>query len=231
MSQLIEGFNPLDYDPQQGEGQLPVGKQPVAITAAEVKATKGGDSGMLVLTLTVLDGPNKGATGPYRLNLYHGNQQTVEIAKKQLSAVCHVTGIFQLGQNGTDLTPLFNIPFIVDVGVQVQDDRYTEIKKIFDIHGNEPKRQGGSNQQQQQVQQNNNPNGGFNGGGGNFQQNNQAANGATAPANTAGWQNGNASAAQPQQQQNNWQQNNQQQQVQQVQQNQPTGAAPAWAKK
>lgn len=150
--QLLEAFNPLDHNPEQGEGQMPVGKHPVVITSAEVKATRNNDGGMIVLMLQIIDGPLKGATGPYRLNLYNASESAVRIAKSQLSALCYVTQRFQLGQNGTDLSPLFNVPFIIEVTPQA-DERYTEIKKVFDINGNAPKAQGGNTQQQAPAQQ------------------------------------------------------------------------------
>lgn len=198
--QLLEPFNPYDHNPEQGEGQLPVGKHPVVINGAEVKATKNNDGGMIVLMLQIIDGPLKGATGPYRLNLYNKSEQAVKIARSQLSALCYVTQRFQLGQNGTDLSPLFNVPFIIEVVPQVANENYTEIKKVFDINGNEPKAQGGG--QAAQAQQN----GGFaqqqpQNNAGNFQQNNQPAHGAATPATTTAWGGGNASVEPNQQQQ------------------------------
>jgi len=173
--QLIEAFNPLDHNPEQSAGQLPVGRHPVVAIDAEVKATKNNDGGLIEFTLSIIDGPCKGQSGAYRINLYNASQKAVEIAKRQLSALCYATGRFQLGQNGTDLTPLLNVPFIVEVAPQAQNEQYTEITKVFDINGNAPKAQGGNTQQQapaqqtggfaQQQPQNNAPaTGGFGGG-------------------------------------------------------------------
>ncbi len=153
MSQLMQPFNPLQFDPTQSAGQLPIGKHPVIIESDEVKANSKNDGGFLQLNLRVIEGPNAGATGPYRLNLYNNSQQAVEIAHKQLSAICHVVKVFQLGASGNDTSVLHNIPFIVEVGPQKADPQYTEIKKVYDIQGNEP----GKGQQQTtapaQVQQ------------------------------------------------------------------------------
>ena len=139
MAQLLQAFNAQQYDPTQGAGQLPVGKHPVKIIDSEVKANKAGDGGYLQLTLQIIDGPQTGATGPYRLNLYHQNQQTVEIAHKQLSAICHVIGVFNI----QDSQQLHNVPFVAEVGFQKGDEqKYTEVKKVFDINGNEPGKTG-----------------------------------------------------------------------------------------
>lgn len=150
--QLLERFNPYDHNPEAPVGgNLPVGKHPVVITAAEVAATKDNTGGMVVFTLQIIDGPAKGSDGVYRLNLYNSSEKAKKIAQSQLSALCYVTGQFQLGQNGDDLTVLFNKPFMVEVGVQVQNEQYTEIKAVMDIAGNKPKA-GGQAQQQQPAQ-------------------------------------------------------------------------------
>lgn len=153
MAQLINQFNPMQYDPTQGVGSLPIGKHPVIIETDEVKANKANDGGYLQFNLRIIDGPHTGTTGAYRLNLYHSNQQTVEIAHRQLSAICHVTGVFQLGAGGNDTSVLHNIPFIIEVGPQKNDPQYTEIKKVFDRNGNEPHKAGQGAPQAQPQQQ------------------------------------------------------------------------------
>jgi len=135
MAQLIgQPFDATLVDPTQGAGQLPIGKHPVMAVSSSIDATKAGDGGMLVYILKIVDGPFSGVTGPYRLNLYNNNPKAVEIAQKQLSALCHVTGVFQLA----DSDALLNIPFVIEVGPQKDDGNYTEVKKLYDINGNEP---------------------------------------------------------------------------------------------
>ena len=146
MVQLLNSFNPMEFDPSQGGGNWPLGKHPVIIESAEVKPTKDNSSGYLQLNLKVIDGPNAGHTGPYRLNLYNQSQDAAAIAHRQLSAVCHVTQTFQLGPDGTQLQYLFNKPFVIEVGMQkgqeAQEKGYTEIKRVYDMAGNEPGKQG-----------------------------------------------------------------------------------------
>ncbi len=142
MAQLIQAFNAQQFDPTQGGGSLPVGRHPLIIESSEVKANKANDGGYLQLNLKLIDGPQMGATGAYRLNLYHSNPQTAEIAHRQLSAICHVIGVF----NVQDSQQLHNIPFIAEVGLQKGEEAaqkgYTEVKKVFDINGNEPGKAG-----------------------------------------------------------------------------------------
>lgn len=140
--QLVTPFDATTVDPSQGSAQLPIGKHPVIIVASEVKANKANDGGYLELDLQIQDGPNKGQIGAYRLNLYNKSQQAVEIANKQLSALCHVVGVFKV----SDSSQLHGVPFVIEVGYQKGEDPatnpqgkgYTEVKRVFDIQGNEP---------------------------------------------------------------------------------------------
>ena len=142
MAQLLQAFNAQQFDPTQGGGSLPVGRHPVIIESWEVKANKANDGGYLQLNVKLIDGPQTGTTGAYRLNLYHSNPQTAEIAHRQLSAICHCVGVFNVQDSGQ----LHNIPFIIEVGLQKGEEAaqkgYTEVKKVFDINGNEPGKAG-----------------------------------------------------------------------------------------
>lgn len=204
--QLIQAFNAKQYDPTQGVGSLPIGKHPVIVESSEVKANKANDGGYLQLNLRIIDGPQQGTTGAYRLNLYHSNQQTVEIAHRQLSAICHVIGVFQV----TDSSQLHNLPFLVEVGPQKNDPQYTEVKKVFDMNGNEPGKAGAGAPaaQPQQQQPQGQPNGAWGGQQQPAQQPAQQPQGAAwggqpaqqpaqqQPAQGGGWQQGGGQPAQ-----------------------------------
>lgn len=148
MAQLQTAFDATRVDPSQGIGQLPIGaKLPVAITDSEVKATKDNSGGYIQLTLQVQQGENAGRKGAYRINLYNSSEAARGIAERQLSALCHVTGVFNL----QDTQQLHNIPFLIDVVAQA-DPKYTEVKAVYDINGNEPGRAHQQNHQHQQSQ-------------------------------------------------------------------------------
>lgn len=154
MAQLMQQFDANQFDPTQSTGGLPIGRHPVIIESSEVKATQANDGGYLQLNLKIIDGPQSGTVGAYRLNLYNSNQTAVEIAHRQMSAICHVLGVF----NVQDSEQLHNIPFIIEVGPQKNDPQYTEVKKVFDQNGNEPGKAGqgqGNAQVQNQGQQQN----------------------------------------------------------------------------
>lgn len=136
--QLMNPFDATKFDPTQGVPSMPVGKHPVVIVDSEVAPTKDNTGGMLVLTLQIIDGPAKGQKGSYRLNLYNQSQQAVEIAHRQLSAICHAIGVFQV----QDSQQLHNIPFVVEVTLQKSPEAaakgYTEVSRVYDRNGNEP---------------------------------------------------------------------------------------------
>lgn len=212
MAQLISPFNPNNYNPEQSAGQLPLGKHPVVIESSEVKANKANDGGYLQFNLKIIDGPNAGITGPYRLNLYHADQTTCEIANRQLSAVCHVVNVFG---DLTSTDPLHNIPFIVEVVPQKNKPEYTQVSKVFDINGNEP---GKAPAGQAQTQQPTQGGAGQQWGGGHTPQ--------QQPANNGGW--GQPPANNGQQQQQHQQPEQNQQQPQNQWQAPQGGQQPAW---
>lgn len=153
MAQLQQAFNATQVDPTQGAGQMPLGRHPVVITDSEIKANKDNAGGHVAFSLRIIDGPNTGQTGAYRLNLYHADAKTAEIANRQLSALCYVTGVMQL----QDTQALHNIPFVVEVTQQKltaeqqtaqasgqQVTPYTQVSRVYYMDGREPGKEGQS---------------------------------------------------------------------------------------
>lgn len=143
MAMLPTPFNAHQFEPAgPAISQLPVSGSdghPVIISASEFRAAKsGGNNGYLELTLQIIEGEYKGQSGSYRLNLFHDNAQVVDIASRQLSAICHVCNQMMI----SDSTQLHNIPFRAVVGLQkkqkADDPDYTEVKGVLDYSGNRP---------------------------------------------------------------------------------------------
>lgn len=128
-------FDARTVEPQSFAPPPPLADYHVRITDSEPKPTKDESGGMLVLQLEILDpGPFQGRKIPYFLNLFNKNAQTVEIAYRQLSAVCWVTGVF----NVQDTRQLHNIPFIATIGPQKENPQYSNVFGVKDINGNQP---------------------------------------------------------------------------------------------
>lgn len=194
---LPQPFNARNIPPASvGVSQLPVSDPKlghlVVITDSEVKPTKAGDGGLLELTCTIIDGEHKGASGTYRLNLWNPSEKARNIANAQMSALCHVTGVFDV----QDSRQLHDKPFRVIVALQKGNEEnknneagYTEIKGVKDANGNDPGKTNAGGMQQAQPQQQPQPQQPNNGG---WQQNNtaQPQQQPQPQQNNGGWQTG-----------------------------------------
>lgn len=89
---------------------LPAGDYTVLISNSEFKNSKAGES-YLALTLQVVDGPYSGRYLWHNLNLQHSNPKAVEIAQRELSAICRAVGKMVV----QDSAELHDIPLIIKV--------------------------------------------------------------------------------------------------------------------
>jgi hypothetical protein len=120
-------FDASQVNPSVPFEVLPSDKYLVEITHSEMKATKSGDGSYLELEYTVLDGAFKGRKVWDRLCLNHRTQKTVEIARANLSAICHAVGVMKPRESGE----LHHIPFIVTVKLKKEKDSeniFNEVK-------------------------------------------------------------------------------------------------------
>jgi hypothetical protein len=126
MAHLGATFDATTVDPAAGFELFPVGKYVVQIVASEMRPTKDGGGQYLWLELDVLEGPLMGRKLFDRLNLVNASAQTVEIAQRTLSAICHATGRLQV----QDSADLHLIPMIADVTVKPPKNGYGERNQI-----------------------------------------------------------------------------------------------------
>ena len=91
-----------------------------------MRPTKDGGGQYLWLELDVLEGPLAGRKLFDRLNLVNASAQTVEIAQRTLSAICHATGRLQV----QDSAELHLIPIIADVTIKPPKNGYGESNKV-----------------------------------------------------------------------------------------------------
>lgn len=128
----LNGFDASQVPEQMEFTALPEGQYVVIATASEMKPTKNGQGQFLQFTFEVLDGPRKGSKVWARLNLVNGNQTAVDIAQRELGAICRAVGIIK----PNDSAELHNRPLLITVAVEV-DDRKREgnvIKKYEAIN-------------------------------------------------------------------------------------------------
>ena len=85
----LHGFDANQVKPTTDFVPLPAGKYLAVIVESEFKPTKSGNGSYLELTFEVIDGEHKGRKLWARLNLDNPNPTAVEIARAELSAICH----------------------------------------------------------------------------------------------------------------------------------------------
>ena len=107
-------FDASQVSPQDNFTPLAAGDYLVMAIDSEVKITKNGMGSYLAISLQVLDGPNAGRMVWDNIQLQNNNPQTVEIGQRQLSGICHATGVLQL----SDSSQLHNIPVVARVIVK-----------------------------------------------------------------------------------------------------------------
>ena len=156
-------FNAQMYEPVQGGSKHPIGLFPASVENTDIVSASDGKSGMFRVTFKTPAG-----TIDRNYNLwYPANQQVEEIAHKQLSALCHVTGRFHvnMANKGAELR---GAQLSIEVGWQKDQEPgsekggpnggYVEVKKVMDTAGNEPgKAAVPQNQPQQQAGWGNQP--------------------------------------------------------------------------
>lgn len=161
-------FDASTVPPEQGGSKHPIGLYQFSIKNTDIAPSKDNDqSGNPKSVMFVVTFETPAGTIDKRYNLKHENNVTVEIAQKQLSALCHATGIFKLNwaNKGRELVGGRGS---LEVGWQKDQEPgsekggpnggYVEVKKVFDAAGNEPgKAPTGAPQPQQQPQQWSNP--------------------------------------------------------------------------
>lgn len=133
----MQNFDATNIPPQQSSGKHPEYMGPATITGTRVKPTKAGDGGIFEVTFT---SPLGSIISNY--NLFNKNEKAVEIAQKELSALCHATGVFKLSMPQENLDncgmELRGARCVIDVKPQANNPEYMEVKKVFDVNGNEP---------------------------------------------------------------------------------------------
>jgi hypothetical protein len=138
-------FNANDYDPSTGgQDVFETGEYNFHIVKSEVMSTKDKNGTMLVFTAECLDPENAKKRLMIRLNVQNQNPQAVEIAFRDLSAICHVCGVLQM----TDTQQLHGRPFKMrlEKGEYTKNDGSkaptTDIRAYLDANGNPPSKGG-----------------------------------------------------------------------------------------
>lgn len=114
MAQLGASFDATQVDPAGDRSVLPAGEYLAAIVKSEKRDSKSGGGSYINLEYEVMDGPAKGRRFWSMLNLWNSNAQAVEIAQRELSAICHACGKLRVA----DTEDLHAIPMLVKIKVE-----------------------------------------------------------------------------------------------------------------
>lgn len=117
MANLGGVFNAETVEPKGTYEPLPVSKYKAAIVDSEFKTTRSGDGRYLNLKFEVIDGEYKGRNLWALLNLDNPNPKAVEIAQRELSAICRAVNKLHV----SDSSELHHLPMIVDVKIEVSE--------------------------------------------------------------------------------------------------------------
>lgn len=120
MAQLPSGFNADNYDDMNEFVALPAGEYEAKIKQSEMVDTKKGDGQMLKLTLEICSGQYSGRLIWTNLNLINPNEQTVEMAHKELATICRACGKV----NVDDSEELHGIPMTIKLKLKPETKQY-----------------------------------------------------------------------------------------------------------
>lgn len=156
----LQDFDARSVQPQQpsGMGSHPAGMFDFQISNTFLKPSENNNHLMLHIEFTSPAGRHV-----ERFIVDGNSPQAIDIANKQLSAICHVVGIFNItypkNPDGTINMPeggrsLRGARGKMDIGFQKGHEPtaekpaggYVEIKKYYDVNGNEPGKQGSAPQ-------------------------------------------------------------------------------------
>lgn len=114
MAQLGTQFNANDVEPSAPIEVIQAGNYLCSIVSSDMLDTSNNSGQYLKLEFVVLEGQYANRHLWSNLNLINSNPQTVEIAQRDLSAICHATGQMMV----SDSEQLHNKPMIVTVKVR-----------------------------------------------------------------------------------------------------------------
>lgn len=125
MSGNLYGFDASQVPEQQDFSAIPAGDYVAIATESSFKPTKNGQGEFLQFTFEVIDGQFKGRKLWARLNLRNKNQTAVDIAQRELGAICRAVGVIK----PNDSAELHNRPILLSVDTEI-DDRNRESNVI-----------------------------------------------------------------------------------------------------
>ena len=114
----LQGFDANTVEPANSLDPIPDGKYIAVITDSEMKPTKSGAGSYLQLTFQIVEGEYANRLLWVRLNLDNPNATAVDIARRELSAICRSVGVLV----PSDSSDLHNLPCELKVVLKRRHD-------------------------------------------------------------------------------------------------------------
>lgn len=129
MSGNLSGFDASQVPEQQEFAAVPAGQYVAIATASAFKPTKNGQGEFLQFDFEIIDGEFKGRKLWARLNLRNRNATAVDIAQRELGAICRAVGVIK----PNDSAELHGKPILLTVDVELDDrNRQSNIIKKYE---------------------------------------------------------------------------------------------------
>jgi len=113
-------FNAESIEPNTSYEPIPAGWYTAIISSSEMKATRDGYGEYLSLTLQIIEGQHENRLVFARLNLKNANDKAVDIARKDLAAICRAVGVMSPQAS----EQLHDIPLMIKVKVRPASGEY-----------------------------------------------------------------------------------------------------------
>ena len=113
-------FNAEEIEPSSSFDPIPAGWYKAIISNSEMKPTRDGYGEYLSLTLQVVEGQYENRLVFARLNLKNANDKAVDIARKDLAAICRAVGVMSPQAS----EQLHDIPLMIKVKVRAASGDY-----------------------------------------------------------------------------------------------------------
>jgi hypothetical protein len=124
-------FNAAAVTPSAPMGVLTPGTYRAEITGTEVKATKAGTGTYLSVEFAINDGPARGRKLWGIYNIDNPSDKAVEIAQRELSALCHAVG---KGGMVDDSDELLGLSVALSVGIDKNDAERNRITGYMPVN-------------------------------------------------------------------------------------------------
>lgn len=119
-------FNAADVAPAETFDVIPAGEYHGQVIASDLRATKSGTGQYIWLEQEILDGQYKGRKLWTTLNIINSNATAVDIAARQLSALCHAVGEIDV----SDTDQLHFKPMLMVVKVVPKTEQYAAKNEV-----------------------------------------------------------------------------------------------------